>query len=77
VQTQFVFDLGIFERFMVDVRNLGIDHKCGVMARVGPVQSLRALEYISTKVPGIPVLEAMVRRLMAFGPAKDGSGRAG
>ena len=44
MQTQFVFDLGIFERFLADVRDLGIDHKGGVMAGVGPVQSLRVLE---------------------------------
>jgi hypothetical protein len=30
---------------------------------VGPVRSLRALEYIRTKVPGIHVPDAMVRRL--------------
>ncbi|MGH3773546.1 MAG: methylenetetrahydrofolate reductase [Pseudonocardiaceae bacterium] len=58
-----VFDLGIFEHFMTDVRDLGIDHRCGVIAGVGPVRSLRALEYIATKMPGIHVPEAMVRRL--------------
>jgi methylenetetrahydrofolate reductase (NADPH) len=63
VQTQFVFDLDIFERFMADVRDLGTDHRCGVIAGVGPVRSLRALDYISTKVPGIHVPDAMVRRL--------------
>jgi methylenetetrahydrofolate reductase (NADPH) len=63
VQTQFVFDLEIFERFMTDVRDLGIDRTCGVIAGVGPVRSLRALEYISTKVPGIHVPDAMTRRL--------------
>jgi len=62
-QTQFDFDLDIFERFMSDVRDLGIDRTCGVIAGVGPVRSLRALEYISTKVPGIHVPDAMVRRL--------------
>ncbi|MGH3752857.1 MAG: methylenetetrahydrofolate reductase [Pseudonocardiaceae bacterium] len=63
VQTQFVFDLGIFERFMADVRDLGTDQRCGVIAGVGPVRSLRALEYLRTKVPGIHVPDAMVRRL--------------
>lgn len=63
VQTQFVFDLDIFERFMADVRDLGTDRRCGVIAGVGPVRSLRALEYIRTKVPGIYVPDAMVRRL--------------
>lgn len=63
VQTQFVFDLDIFERFMADVRDLGTDRRCGVIAGVGPVRSLRALEYIRAKVPGIHVPEAMVRPL--------------
>jgi methylenetetrahydrofolate reductase (NADPH) len=70
VQTQFVFDLDIFERFMAEVRDLGITEKCGVIAGVGPVRSLRALEYISTKVPGIHVPDAMVRRLRGVPAAR-------
>jgi methylenetetrahydrofolate reductase (NADPH) len=69
-QTQFVFDLDIFERFMADVRDLGIDRTCAVIAGVGPVRSLRALEYISTKVPGIHVPDAMVRRLRGVPAAR-------
>jgi methylenetetrahydrofolate reductase (NADPH) len=48
---------------MADVSDLGTDRQCGVIAGVGPVRSLRALEYIRTKVPGIHVPEAIVRRL--------------
>lgn len=62
-QTQFVFELERFERWMSEVRDLGLDQRCGILAGVGPVRSLRALEYISTKVPGIHVPESLVRRL--------------
>ena len=37
MQNQFVFDLDIFERFMADVRDLGTDRRCRVIAGVGPV----------------------------------------
>ncbi len=62
-QTQFVFDLERFERWMSEVRDLGLDRRCGILAGVGPVRSLRALEYIRTQVPGIHVPDSVVRRL--------------
>ncbi|MBO0867021.1 MAG: methylenetetrahydrofolate reductase [Micromonosporaceae bacterium] len=63
VQTQFVFDREMFERWMVDVRELGIPDRCGILAGVGVVRSLRSLEYMRTKVPGIHVPDAIVARL--------------
>jgi methylenetetrahydrofolate reductase (NADPH) len=65
VQTQFVFDLGVFERFVAEVRDIGVDRRCRVIAGVGPVRSLRTLEYMRTKVPGIHIPDAVVRRLRA------------
>ncbi len=62
-QTQFVFDVERFQRWMSEVRDLGLDQRCGVLAGVGPVRSLRALEYIRTQVPGIHVPDSVVRRL--------------
>ncbi|MFC5995852.1 methylenetetrahydrofolate reductase [Pseudonocardia hispaniensis] len=63
VQTQFVFDLPGFERFMTGVRDLGLDRRCAVIAGVGPVRSLAALEFIRSKVPGVYVPDEVVRRL--------------
>jgi methylenetetrahydrofolate reductase (NADPH) len=63
VQTQFVFDVSIFARWMEDVRALGLHEQCWVLAGVGPVKSLRALEHMQNEVPGMYVPDAVVRRL--------------
>ncbi len=63
VQTQFVFDVEGFERWMADVRDLGLESRCGVLAGVGPIPTVRALEYMQNKVPGIYVPEHVARRI--------------
>jgi methylenetetrahydrofolate reductase (NADPH) len=62
-QTQFVFDVGIFARWMARVRDLGLDKRCFILAGVGPIKSLRALEHMQREVPGMYVPDAVVRRL--------------
>jgi methylenetetrahydrofolate reductase (NADPH) len=62
-QTQFVFDLPAFGRFMAEVSDRGLAQRCAVLAGVGPIRSLRALEFIRTSVPGIHVPDQLVRRL--------------
>ncbi len=63
VQTQYVFDVAGFAQWMAEVRDLGLDQRCGILAGLGPVRSLRALEHMSTKVPGVYVPEDIARRL--------------
>jgi methylenetetrahydrofolate reductase (NADPH) len=62
-QTQFVFDVPIFAQWMERVRDLGLDQRCWIMAGVGPVKSLRALEHMRREVPGMYVPDSVVRRL--------------
>lgn len=62
-QTQYVFDVDLFARWMSDVRALGITDRCRVVAGVGPIRSLRALEFLRSGVPGIHVPDDVVRRL--------------
>ena len=62
-QTQYVFDVGHFGRWMADVRELDLPARCAVLAGVGPVRSLRVLEYLRTGVPGIHVPDHLERRL--------------
>ncbi|MGI8696007.1 MAG: methylenetetrahydrofolate reductase [Mycobacteriales bacterium] len=65
VQTQFVFDVAAFERWMVQVRDLGLDQRCAILAGVGPIRTRRALRRLSHEVPGINVPEDLARRLRA------------
>jgi methylenetetrahydrofolate reductase (NADPH) len=65
VQTQFVFDVPLFARFMADVRDLGLTEHCAVLAGIGPIRSPRALEFMRTEVPGIHIPDDVVRRLTA------------
>jgi len=63
VQTQYVFDVPMFAKWMQQVRDLGLDRRCYVLAGVGPVKSLRALEFMRQEVPGMYVPDDVVKRL--------------
>jgi methylenetetrahydrofolate reductase (NADPH) len=65
VQTQFVFDVPAFTRWLADVRELGLHRRCKILAGVGPVRSLRALDYLRSNVPGMSIPEEVSRRLRA------------
>ncbi len=63
VQTQYVFDVPQFARWLSQVRDLGLDQRCAILAGVGPVRSIRALEHIEASVPGVQIPAAVARRL--------------
>lgn len=62
VQTQFVFDVPEFAAWLRRVGDLGLTQRCGVLAGVGPIRSLRALE-VMAGLPGVAVPAALERRL--------------
>jgi methylenetetrahydrofolate reductase (NADPH) len=62
-QTQYVFDLEVFTRWMAALRDLGVTETCAVLAGVGPIRSLRMLEFLRTSVPGVYVPAEIERRL--------------
>ena len=70
VQTQFVFDVPAFARWMTQVRDLGLHEQCGILAGVGAVRSVRALDYMRDHVPGVEVPDDVFRRLRAV-PAEQ------
>jgi methylenetetrahydrofolate reductase (NADPH) len=69
VQTQFVFDVPAFVRWMKEVRDLGLHERCHILPGVGVVRSLRALDYIRDQVLGTHVPDEVYRRLR--GVAED------
>jgi methylenetetrahydrofolate reductase (NADPH) len=63
VQTQLVFDVAGFAAWLAQVRDLGLDERCHILAGVGVIRSLRAVDYMRENVPGVEVPEAIERRL--------------
>jgi len=68
VQTQYVFDVAAFAQWMAEIRDLGLDQRCRVLAGIGPIRSLRALQHMRANVPGVYVPDEIARRLTG-GPA--------
>jgi methylenetetrahydrofolate reductase (NADPH) len=65
VQTQYVFDVAAFGRWVAQVRELGLHERCFILAGVGAVRSMRALDYMRDKVPGVVVPDDTYRRMQA------------
>jgi methylenetetrahydrofolate reductase (NADPH) len=69
VQTQYVFDVPAFTRWLDAAGELGLLERCRVLAGVGPVLTQRALHHLAG-LPGVHIPAAYADRLLAAG---DGS----
>ena len=65
IQTQGIFDLEAFKRFMDEVDKAGIN--VHIMAGIIPLKSARMAAYMSENLPGISVPQHMIDRLAAAG----------
>ena len=63
IQTNYIFDLPLFEQFMARVRDLGLDRKVFILAGVGPLASARAARWMRSNVPGIHIPDAIIERM--------------
>jgi methylenetetrahydrofolate reductase (NADPH) len=63
IQTQYIFDVPVFERFMGRVRDLGLHEQLYILAGVGPLRSPKIAEFMRTKVPGVVIPAAVIDRL--------------
>jgi methylenetetrahydrofolate reductase (NADPH) len=73
VQTQAIFDLERFERFMTLVRERGLDRKTHILAGVVPLKSANAAKFMKTKVSGMSVPDEVVERMkVAADPKREG-----
>lgn len=64
VQTQYVFEVPRFARWLDAVRARGLDARCAILAGVGPIRSLAMLERLQ-QIPGVSIPAELVRRLHA------------
>lgn len=65
IQTQCVFDLDRWREWMTLIRERGLDRKVPILAGVMPVKSVKALEYMRDRVPGMIIPPALIARLDA------------
>jgi 5,10-methylenetetrahydrofolate reductase len=63
IQTQPVFDLKLFEKWMKKVRELGLHEQTTIIAGVMPVKSARALTYMQKEVPGVKIDPQYIKQL--------------
>ncbi|HSO10207.1 MAG TPA: methylenetetrahydrofolate reductase, partial [Desulfoprunum sp.] len=55
IQTQCIFNVDKFEKWMEGVRSMGLHKKCYILAGVTPIKSVGAARYMKNKVPGMDV----------------------
>ena len=63
VQTQYCFDIPRLERFMDQVRDMGLHEQCYILVGVGPLASARAASWIRSNVPGVHIPDSVIARL--------------
>ena len=63
VQTQCIFNVDKFEKWMEQVRDLGVHEKMYILAGITPFKSIGMARYMQKSVPGMDVPEEQIERL--------------
>ena len=63
VQTQFCFDLELFDEFMKSVRERNLHQRASIIVGVGTLGSAKALQWMARNVPGVHVPSALIERI--------------
>jgi methylenetetrahydrofolate reductase (NADPH) len=65
IQTQLVYDIPAFEKYMEKVREMGLHEETYILAGVGPLKSPGMARYMKNNVPGILVPDETIKRMSA------------
>ncbi|MGB3211514.1 MAG: methylenetetrahydrofolate reductase [Desulforhopalus sp.] len=71
IQTQCIFNVDKFEKWMEGVRAKGLHKKCYILAGVTPCKSLGAARYMANRVPGMDVPQEIVDRMASVPKEKQ------
>ena len=71
IQTQYIFDVEVFRRFMAQVVDLGLAEQVFVLAGVGPLKGPKTAEFMRTRVPGVVIPDAVIERLQKTPKARQ------
>ncbi|GAX60649.1 CO dehydrogenase/acetyl-CoA synthase subunit delta, TIM barrel [Candidatus Scalindua japonica] len=63
IQTQIIYNVEKFEKWMSMVRNMGLHKKVFILAGVTPIRSLGMAKYMKKNVPGMDVPDEIITRL--------------
>ncbi|MCL5075472.1 MAG: methylenetetrahydrofolate reductase [Chloroflexi bacterium] len=63
IQTQLVYNVKKFARWMAMVRDLGLHERVFILAGVGPIKSVGVARYMKNNVPGLDVPDEIVERM--------------
>ena len=73
IQTQCIYDMDRFEKWMEQVRGMGLHEKCRILAGVTPLKSAGMARYMRDQVAGIIVPDYYVKRMAgAKDPQEEG-----
>jgi methylenetetrahydrofolate reductase (NADPH) len=73
IQTQPVFDLQIFSRWMERLVEMGLHKKTAILAGVMPVKSPKTLQWMKKEVPGVKIRDEYIQRMnYASDPEEEG-----
>jgi methylenetetrahydrofolate reductase (NADPH) len=63
IQTQCIYDMDRFERWMKMVRDRGLHEKVHILAGVTPLKSVGMAKYMGTQVSGIIIPDKIIKRI--------------
>lgn len=73
IQTQSVYNVEKFSKWMDDVRSQGVDKRVHILAGVTPLKSIKMTERMKFHVPGTDVPDVVYQRMKhSSDPAKEG-----
>jgi methylenetetrahydrofolate reductase (NADPH) len=70
IQTQCIYDMDKFERFMKMTRDRGLHEKIFILAGVTPLKSVGMAKYMKEKVAGMEVPDEIIERMRKAGKEK-------
>jgi methylenetetrahydrofolate reductase (NADPH) len=63
IQTQCIYNVDKFEKWMAGVRDRGLHEKVYILAGITPMKSVGMARYMKNKVPGMDVPDEIVKRM--------------
>jgi len=71
IQTQCIYNMERFEKWMEMVRDRGLHERCAILAGVTPFKSVGMARYMKNSVPGMDVPDGMIERMKGVAKEKQ------